>query len=41
MPEASKFGAVVFPTFDAGVKFMEDLTHERVWPASCRVMDID
>ena len=37
--EVRKFNSLVFPTFEAGIKFMHDLVKSRVYPASVRLMD--
>lgn len=39
LPEAQVFGAVVFPTFADGVKFMREVALHRAQPASIRLVD--
>jgi alkyldihydroxyacetonephosphate synthase len=39
LPEAQKYGSVLFPTFEDGFKFMWDLTRESTPPASVRLVD--
>src|SRR5206468_8510210 len=39
MPEAQKYGSVLFPTFEEGFKFMYALTRESTPPASVRLVD--
>lgn len=38
-PECCKFDSAVFPSFENGVRFMEDVAKSRIWPASLRVFD--
>jgi alkyldihydroxyacetonephosphate synthase len=38
-PEVQRYGAVLFPTFEAGVGFMYDLTRKATPPASVRLTD--
>jgi alkyldihydroxyacetonephosphate synthase len=39
LPEAKKYGSVVFPTFEDGTKFLYELTRTGVLPASVRLVD--
>lgn len=41
LPECQKFGAIVFPSFEAGFHFMHELGKLRVFPASIRLVDND
>jgi alkyldihydroxyacetonephosphate synthase len=39
LPEAKKYGSVVFPTFEKGTAFLYDLTRSGILPASVRLVD--
>lgn len=39
IPPIKKFGSVVFPDFELGIKFMEDMAKNRIFPASIRLVD--
>jgi alkyldihydroxyacetonephosphate synthase len=39
LPEVQKYGSVLFPTFEDGFKFMQDLMRESAPPASVRLVD--
>ena len=39
LPEVQQYGSVLFPTFEAGFKFMYDLAREATPPASVRLVD--
>ena len=39
LPEVKKFDSYLFPNMELGVKFMEEIAHSRLWPASCRLVD--
>ena len=39
LPEARRYGSVVFPTFEMGVGFMREVAKQRCAPASIRLMD--
>jgi alkyldihydroxyacetonephosphate synthase len=39
LPEVARYDAVLFPTFEAGVAFLYDLTRTAVPPASVRLVD--
>jgi alkyldihydroxyacetonephosphate synthase len=38
-PAVKEFSSIVFYNFDIGVKFMEDVARNGVWPASIRLVD--
>jgi alkyldihydroxyacetonephosphate synthase len=39
IPEVKTYGSVVFPNFEIGIKFMEEMARGRIWPASIRLVD--
>lgn len=39
IPEVRKFGSFIFPDFELGVKFMDEMARGRLWPASIRLVD--
>jgi len=39
LPPASKYGSIVFPDLESGVKFMHELARQRAAPASIRLVD--
>lgn len=39
LPQCKKYGSVVFPDFESGVKCMREIARERCQPASVRLMD--
>src|SRR5437868_565821 len=39
LPEVQKYGSVLFPTFDAGFRFMFELARKSTPPASVRLVD--
>lgn len=39
LPKFKKYGSIVFPNFESGVKFMREVARERCQPASIRLMD--
>ena len=39
LPEVKRFGSIIFPDFEKGIKFMEDVGVSGVRPASLRLMD--
>lgn len=41
LPEVRKYGSVVFPSFESGVKFMREVAKLRLAPASVRLLDND
>lgn len=41
LPECRKYGSIVFPDFESGVKCMREIAKKRLQPASIRLMDND
>ena len=39
IPEVKEYGSVIFPDFEHGIKFMDEVARSRIWPASLRVVD--
>ncbi len=39
LPQAIKYGSVVFPNFEDGVKFMREIARQKCAPASIRLLD--
>jgi alkyldihydroxyacetonephosphate synthase len=39
LPEIKEYSSIVFPDFEIGIKFMDDIARNRCWPASIRVVD--
>ncbi|CDW72571.1 alkyldihydroxyacetonephosphate peroxisomal [Stylonychia lemnae] len=39
LPQVKKFGSIIFPDFELGVKFMDQVARTRLWPASIRLVD--
>lgn len=39
IPEVKKYGSIIFPDFELGIKFMDELARGRLWPASIRLVD--
>jgi len=39
IPEVKQFGSIIFPNFELGIKFMEEMARGRIWPASIRLVD--
>ncbi|KRT84991.1 hypothetical protein AMK59_1739, partial [Oryctes borbonicus] len=39
LPQCKRYGSIVFPDFESGVKCMRDVAKERCQPASIRLMD--
>jgi len=39
LPEVRRYGALVFPNFETGVKFMHEVAMRRMQPASIRLVD--
>ena len=39
LPEVSRFNALVFPSFEIGQKFMEEMAKQRLYPTSLRLVD--
>lgn len=41
IPECKKYGSIVFPDFESGVKCMREVAKQRCAPASIRLLDND
>ena len=39
IPDVKKYGSIVFPDFELGIKFMDEMARTRLWPASVRLLD--
>jgi len=39
IPETRVFGSILFPNFEVGVRFMEEIGKSRLWPTSIRLLD--
>jgi len=39
IPEVKKYGSIIFPDFEVGIKFMDEMARGRLWPASIRLVD--
>lgn len=39
LPEVQKYGSIVFPDFEPGVKFLREIAKQQLKPASVRLMD--
>jgi alkyldihydroxyacetonephosphate synthase len=39
IPEVQEFGSIVFPNFTEGAKFMEEMSKQRLYPTSIRLVD--
>jgi alkyldihydroxyacetonephosphate synthase len=39
VPEAQQYGSIVFPNFEVGIKFMEEMAKQRMYPSSLRLVD--
>lgn len=39
IPPVKKFGSIIFPDFEVGIRFMEEVAKSRMWPASIRLVD--
>lgn len=39
IPSVKKYGSIIFPDFECGIKFMEAMSKQRQWPASLRLID--
>jgi alkyldihydroxyacetonephosphate synthase len=39
VPEVSEAGSIVFPSFEIGIKFMEEMARQRMYPSSLRLVD--
>lgn len=40
-PEAQEYGSMIFPSFEMGIQFMEEMSKQTIYPASLRLMDND
>jgi len=38
-PEVQEFGSLVFPNFEIGIKFMEEMAKLKIYPTSLRLVD--
>jgi alkyldihydroxyacetonephosphate synthase len=39
IPAVKSYGSIIFPDFELGIKFMEEMARGRIWPASIRLVD--
>ena len=39
IPEVKKYGSIIFPDYELGIKFMDEMARGRLWPASIRLVD--
>ena len=39
IPEVKKYGSILFPDFELGIKCMEEIGKSGIWAASMRLMD--
>jgi alkyldihydroxyacetonephosphate synthase len=39
LPQVTKYGSLIFPNFDLGVKFLYEVAHSSLMPASIRLVD--
>ena len=39
IPEVSEFGSIVFPNFELGIQFMEEMSKQTLYPSSLRLVD--
>ena len=39
VPEAQEYGSIIFPNFEIGMKFMEEMSKQRMYPSSLRLVD--
>lgn len=39
IPEVKEYSSFIFPNFEVGIKFMDEVARKRIWPASMRVVD--
>lgn len=39
IPEVKRYGSIIFPDFEVGIKFMDEMARGRLWPASIRLVD--
>lgn len=38
-PEVQQYGSIVFPNFELGVQFMEEMSKQTIYPSSLRLLD--
>jgi len=39
VPEAQEYNAILFPNFELGSKFMEEMAQQKLYPSSLRLVD--
>lgn len=39
IPEAQNFASIIFPNFEIGQKFMEEMSKQKIYPSSIRLVD--
>lgn len=39
IPDVKRYGSIIFPDFEVGIKFMDEMSRGRLWPASIRLVD--
>ena len=39
LPECTKYGSVIFPELEKGIRFMQEVSRRKIYPASIRLMD--
>lgn len=39
IPPVKRYGSIIFPDFEVGIRFMEEVAKSRIWPASIRLVD--
>lgn len=39
LPEVSEFASIVFPNFEDGTRFMEEMAKQKLYPSSLRLVD--
>ena len=39
IPQVKKFGSIIFPDFENGIRFMDEMAKARIFPASIRLLD--
>jgi alkyldihydroxyacetonephosphate synthase len=39
IPDVKRYGSIIFPDFELGIKFMDEMSRGRLWPASIRLVD--
>lgn len=38
-PEVQEYGSIVFPSFEQGIQFMEEMSKQTIYPSSLRLID--